>query len=267
MTWSSFQRLGLNLSVAESGSGQPMVFQHGLCGDATQPVQVFPEGSGWRCLTLECRGHGRSEAGDVQAFSLANFTDDVAAFIEERNLGAPVVGGISMGAAISLQLAVKRPDLVKALVIARPAWLETPTPANIAPNALVGRLLRDCSHTEALEGFEASDTAKELAAQAPDNLASLRGFFAREPQTVLAELLCRISEDSPGVSEAQIRGIRVPTLVIGHEQDRVHPLAFARTLAQWIPRARLVEVTPKAENLEAYQNDFKAALKHFLEAL
>ncbi len=51
--------------------------------------------------------------------SIATFCDDIAAYIE-KNLTPPIViGGISMGAAIALRLAVKRPDLVKALIIAK----------------------------------------------------------------------------------------------------------------------------------------------------
>ena len=55
---------GLRFTVSETGAGRPMLFQHGLCGDAAQPADVFPPASGWRCLTLECRGHGHSEAAD-----------------------------------------------------------------------------------------------------------------------------------------------------------------------------------------------------------
>lgn len=75
----------------------PFVFQHGLCGDADQVIQVFPEDTGFRCLTVECRGHGQSETGPLDDLSIPTFTDDVAGYI--RHLGRPVVGGISMGAA------------------------------------------------------------------------------------------------------------------------------------------------------------------------
>jgi pimeloyl-ACP methyl ester carboxylesterase len=92
-----------------------MVFQHGLCGDAAQPVQVFPDDIGWRCLTLECRGHGRSDTGPVGNLSIATFADDVADLIETRTLNKPVLGGISMGSAISLRLAVTRPHLMLVL--------------------------------------------------------------------------------------------------------------------------------------------------------
>ncbi|MGO4567226.1 alpha/beta fold hydrolase [Rhizobium sp. 2YAF20] len=266
MNLTHYFRAGLNFSVHESGSGEPMVFQHGLCGDAKQPAAVFPDDIGWHCLTLECRGHGSSDIGPHGNLSIATFADDLAALIEERQI-TPVIGGISMGAAIALRLAVTRPELVQALVLARPAWLDTPNPSNMQPNAIVGQLLHDFLADEARFRFEASDVARTLAMEAPDNLASLRGFFGRRPLSDTAELLCRISSDGPGVSMEQIRSIGVPTLVIGHARDFVHPISYARTLAEWISNARFVEITPKADSPQQYQNDFRAALATFLEEL
>src|ERR1035441_9639792 len=163
---------GLSFSVAESGDGQPMLFQHGLCGNAMQPAEVFPDDLGWSCLTLECRGHGRSEPGPYAEFSLANFADDLVSLIESRHLAPVVLGGISMGAAIALRLAVLRRDLVRALVFARPAWSIGSAPPNMQPNAVVGELLRELPSDEAKVRFEGSEIAQILALDAPDNLTS-----------------------------------------------------------------------------------------------
>jgi pimeloyl-ACP methyl ester carboxylesterase len=247
------------------GEGRPMVFQHGLCGDAGQPAQVFPDDTGFGCVTLECRGHGASEVGPVAAFSLARFAEDLAAMMDARGLSRVVVGGISMGAALALRLAVVRPDLVGALVLARPAWGVAAGPVNMQPNAVVGQLLAEHAPAEAWARFEASALARQLAAEAPDNLASLRGFFARRPIEVTSALLTRFSGDGPGVAAADLAALQVPTLVIGHAQDHVHPLSLARDLAGLIPRARLVQITPKAADPVAYRDDFRAALAAFLK--
>lgn len=258
---------GLRLSVAETGEGRPMLFQHGLCGDAAQPAAVFPSGAGWRCITLECRGHGASEPGPPEQLSIATFADDVASLIVEAGLAPVVLGGISMGAAIALRLAVRAPHLVRALVLARPAWVAASAPPNMQPNAVVGDLLRRFPPAEARARFEATDIARRLAAEAPDNLASLRGFFSREPVAVTRELLCRIAADGPGIAAAAIADIAVPTLVIGHTEDFVHPLDHAITLAAAIPGARLVRITPKAQSRTRYEADFRAALAAFLSEL
>ncbi len=258
---------GLRLALHESGASKPFVFQHGLCGDAGQPLQVFPDSFGYRCLTLECRGHGQSEAGPIQSHSIATFANDVAAMIELQKLDKPLFGGISMGAAIALRLAVTRPDLVGALVLARPAWLVDEAPANMAPNTLVGELLKTHAPAQARARFEAAPLVAQLALEAPDNLASLRGLFSREPIAITAELLTRISADGPGVSKSDLSALKIPVLVIGHANDYVHPLSLAKELASLIPEAQFVEITPKAIDPARYRDDFRAALSQFLKGL
>lgn len=253
-----------NLAVVDRGQGRPVLFQHGLCGDARQPADVFPLDR-FRCLTVECRGHGSSAAGDVSAIGIATFTDDVAAVLDERKIGPLPVGGISMGGAIALRLTVTRPDLVSALILARPAWETEHAPANMQPNAVAGRLLMEHDAAAARAAFERTPIAGLLAVEAPDNLASLRSFFTRAPQQVTAELLVRIAADGPGVTRQQVRGIRVPTLVIGHGRDLVHPLAIAEKMARLIPRAKLSIISSKADDPEGYRAAFRSSLQAFLE--
>lgn len=263
----SFHRAGLTFSVARQGEGPAFVFQHGLCGAAGQTMEVFPAETGWLGLTLECRGHGQSEAGDPGLFSLATFADDLAAFIANTGEAPVVLGGISMGAALSLRLAVTRPDLVRGLVLARPAWIAEPGPKNLAPNREVARLLAAHPPEEALRRFDASPLAARLAREAPDNLASLRSFFAREPIAVTRSLLGAIAADGPGISREQIAAIRIPALVIGHTHDAIHPLAMAEELTALVPTARLAAITAKALDPAAYRAGFRAALSAFLKEM
>jgi pimeloyl-ACP methyl ester carboxylesterase len=254
----------LNVDDA-GGEGLPVIFQHGLCGDARQTIEAFPRDSRFRRITIESRGHGGSEAGDPTLFSVRTFASDVAAFIDAHRLAPLVVGGISMGAAIALHLAVHRRKLVRGLILARPAWITASAPANNIPNALVGRLLAELSPEEAKKAFEASEIARFLAEEAPDNLASLRSFFSREPQATTAALLQAIAADGPGVSEEELRNLEIPTLVIGHHIDYIHPLSHAAAISQLIPGSQLVSITPKALSKATYLKDLHTAVTNFLE--
>lgn len=267
MTSGFVTRDGTRLNVDAAGEGAPVIFLHGLCGDAGQTREAFPDAPGFRRITIEARGHGRSEPGTLDRLSIATFAGDVADYIEAHLQAPVIIGGISMGAAISLHLAVRRPDLVRALVLARPAWLTAPAPENMVPNAEVGRLLAAMSPPEAKTAFLDGPVGQRLAAEAPDNLASLTGFFAREPIAVTAALLTAISNDGPGVTEDELAGIAVPTLVIGHERDLVHPIAHARVLSEKIPGARFVQITPKVESKASYLADFHNAMHNFLKDL
>jgi pimeloyl-ACP methyl ester carboxylesterase len=264
MKFAPYKHAGLTFSVAESGDGPTMIFQHGLCGDAAQPFDFFPPGAGWRCVTLECRGHGSSDAGATENFSIANFAEDVISLIEARKLAPVVIGGISMGAAISLRIAVRRPDLVRALALVRPAWLTAAAPENMRPIAEVGELLRRFTPEQASEVFEGSEIARRLQCEAPDNLASLRGFFRRLPIATTRELLCRIAAGTPDITSDDVAAIAIPTLVIGCARDFIHPLEFARTLASRIAGARFVEVAAKAGYPELYRDQVRSTIADFL---
>jgi pimeloyl-ACP methyl ester carboxylesterase len=218
-----------------------------------------------RLAVLDCRGHGESPAGDPQSFSIGCFADDVAAAIAAVADGPVIAGGISMGAAIAMRLACTRPELIKGLVIARPAWTFASSPPNMAPNLEVGRILMQPPKQGEVEEFLASATGRRLAAEAPDNLASLTGFFRRQPRAVTAELLMRISRDGPGVTQSQLAALALPTLVIGHEQDVIHPMSFAREIAGAVSGARLVEIPPKARGVMVYQEAFRTALARFIK--
>jgi pimeloyl-ACP methyl ester carboxylesterase len=264
---SKFSRTGapiLNVDDA-GGTGLPVIFQHGLCGDARQTIEAFPQDPRFRRITVEARGHGGSEAGDPKLFSVRTFASDVASFIDAHRLAPIVVGGISMGSAIALHLAVYRPGLVRGLILARPAWIVASAPANNIPNALVGRLLAELSQEEARIAFEANEIARLLVEKAPDNLSSLRGFFSREPQATTAALLQAIASDGPGVTEEDLRNLKIPTLIIGHDIDYIHPLSYAAAISQLIPHSQLVPITPKALSKASYLKDFHTAVTNFLE--
>lgn len=256
------ERDGLRLAAHVSATGpRPLVLQHGLCGDARQPAELLEGIAGITHFVLECRGHGASKAGDPASFAIDTFADDLAAMMDEAGLKAATVGGVSMGAAIALRLAVLRPDLVSALILIRPAWVTGKAPANMAPNALVGRMIRV---DETPETFLATPTAQDLARHAPDNLTSLLGFFSRQPLDVTGELLVRISEDGPGVDDEALAALTVPVCILACDEDFIHPLAHARALAALIPTARLTIVPPKGRDRPGHLAAIQRRISEFL---
>lgn len=256
-------RDGFRLALHDAGgAGRPVVFQHGLGGDLRQVAEAFPADARLRRVTVECRGHGASAFDPAP--SLAKFTGDVAAVAE--GIGGPVpVGGISMGAAIALRLAVMRPDLVARLILVRPAWgVGDVPPTNLAPNAEVGMLLGRLGMAEARAAFLASETAARLREEAPDNLLSLTGFFDREPVAQTAVLLTALSGEGLGVTADQVAALPMPVLICGTAEDAIHPIGLAQDLAAGIPGARYVELPPKGRDKAAHLAALHKAISEFL---
>jgi len=249
---------GARLALHSRGQGAPVFFQHGLGGDHLQTFESFPDLPGWRLNTLECRAHGTSDA--TGPLSIARFAQDVAGAMPDNT----VLGGISMGAAISARLAVRHPERLRALILVRPAWFDCPAPANMSSIAEVAAMIAD---GQTAAEFDRTGTHARLAATAPDNLASLTGFFTREPLALTARLLAAIAADGPGISRDQIAAIRPPTLVCGCAEDEIHPLPMARLWAETIPGARFVELPPKGRDKPAHLAALHAAIAAFLKDL
>ena len=66
---------------------------------------------GVRVISIDLLGHGDSDGPhDMRAYSMSTFADQIAALIEYLELDRPVVGGTSLGANVSLELASRRPN-------------------------------------------------------------------------------------------------------------------------------------------------------------
>ncbi|TPM40948.1 alpha/beta hydrolase [Mesorhizobium sp. B2-3-4] len=255
------------LHVFDTGQrGTPVVFQHGLGGDAAQVAQNFPDGPSRRRLTVECRAQGGSSAGGRRPFSIAMFAEDILAAADAAGFYRFVAGGISMGAAIALHLAARYPDRVSGLVLVRPAWTFDAAPRNMQPYVEVADLISRLPLDEARDAFAASATANRFRREAPDNLASLLGFFARGNAAVFAEVMRAIANDGPGVTWAEAAAFAMPALVIGSGIDLVHPLATARELVEAIPGAAFAEVTPKATDKSSHFAEIRAVIGGFLDS-
>ena len=264
MTRSTFKtRDGCRVGFVDDGHGVPVLWQHGLGATQAQVAEVFPDSPRFRRITLECRGHAESELGAPDGLSIRQFSDDAAGLLDHLGVRRAVAGGISLGAAIALHLAVHDPERVSALIIARPAWISEAAPENLATYIDVAELLAQYGAEEGLERLQATERYQLVMRQSPDNAASLRSFFAREPASTVA-LLSRIPAQGPGVTRQQVSRLALPTLVIANQGDHVHSIAMATAVAELIPGAKLTIIPAKNSNRDAYVNAFKAALDEFL---
>ncbi len=255
---------GCRLRYEIAGRGKPVLWQHGLGATSAQPAEVFPQNLGLQRITLLCRGHGDSELGDPVHLSIRQFADDAVALLDHLEIDHAAIGGISLGAALALNLAARYPARVSQLVLARPAWVDEPAPETLQLYTVVAQLLANFEPAQALYKFHNLPEFRALQETSPDNANSLIGFFTRpRPDTTIA-LLSRIPIDWPGVTRTEMTEIKIPTLVIGNGEDHVHPLSFAQTLAKTIPGAQFLQITSKTVNREAYVREFQDALTTFL---
>lgn len=258
----------LSFHYRESGQGLPFVFQHGLGGDVQQPFGLYRPPAGVRLLSLDCRGHGQTQPlGDPAELRLEVLADDVVAWLDYLQTPRAVVGGISMGAAVALNLAVRYPQRVIGLVLSRPAWLAGPLPFNVSTYGEIARLIRHLGSEAGLQEFLASELHQTVLRESPDAARSLVGQFTEGRAVDAVARLEQIPGQAPLTDPDDLTKIVVPTLVLANRQDPIHPFEVGQALAGAIAGAAFGELTPKSVSADQHRADVQRWLDGFLAEL
>ena len=112
---------GTMLYCEETGAGQPLLFIHGMCGDArVWADQMRRLALRFRGVAYDRRGHSRSPLGQIEQRTVELHADDAAQLITELGLAPCLVFGSSGGARIGLDLIRRYPDRVRGAVLSEP---------------------------------------------------------------------------------------------------------------------------------------------------
>jgi pimeloyl-ACP methyl ester carboxylesterase len=131
---------GCDLYHEEVGEGVPILLIHPSGATASTWGSAIDElASIGRVIVYDRRGYARSGGAAVRKVS--THTADAAALLESLGAAPAVVVGVSSGAMIAVDLAVRRPDLVRAVIEHEGPWRFThhlPTGSQIRTFATMG---------------------------------------------------------------------------------------------------------------------------------
>jgi pimeloyl-ACP methyl ester carboxylesterase len=264
MTLGRFRHQGYSLGYEVHGAGERMiVLTNGLLLDAgvnRRLARSLAE-RGFCVVLLDLLGHGTSDKPHhATQHRMDRYARQVVALLDELGVRRAVVGGVSLGANVSLHVAVQAPDRVAALLVEMPV-LEWATPAAAS---LFVPLLLAVSFGRGLFGF-ATGVIRRLPRSGFDLIDSFLGTLSMEPEAIAAVLHgILVGPVAPEIEER--RAISAPTLIIGHENDLIHPFSDAENLAQQIPAARLVQARSMFE-LRLAPERLTGEIVRFLDAV
>jgi pimeloyl-ACP methyl ester carboxylesterase len=262
---SGFRYQDLTIHFHDAGAGVPVVFQHGLGGDLTVPCGLFRPPNGVRLISFDARFHGETQPlCDPAKLNFDTFADDLLALLDYLEIEKAVVGGISMGAGLALNFAIRYPERTLGLILSRPAWLDKPFPENVRMFPIMATFIRQMGWREGLEAFKTSPTYADVLAQSTDSAAALVGMFENPLAEETVDKLERIPACCPSTKRSDWKSIAVPTLVLGNDQDPIHPLFMAENLSTTIPGATLRLLTPKCISITEHGVDVQKHMTEFL---
>ncbi|HET8590938.1 MAG TPA: alpha/beta hydrolase [Nakamurella sp.] len=204
---------GLHLYFERHGSGSPLVLLHGGLGSGEMfgPITgLFAEKH--EVILPDLQGHGRTADID-RPLDVRLMADDIAALIEHLGLDRPDVVGYSLGGGVAMQLAIRRPELVRRVVAAS-------------------------------AGIRRTATYPEILEQQGQVNAAAAEFMKDTPMYELYQRVAPRTEDFPrlldkiGAAMAvdfdyteQVRGLQVPTLIMAADADMCPPSHFVEVFA------------------------------------
>jgi 3-oxoadipate enol-lactonase len=258
---------GQELYYETHGDGPPLVLVMGIGYDSSLwTLQQVPElSTRFRVVLLDNRDAGRSSRAD-HPYSIADMADDVAGLLDALEIDRTHLLGLSMGAMIGMEFALRHVDRLDRLVLAGPA--AAPARSAVDPIAV-------------WSWVKANDPSGEVfGAQQFTWLFSTA--FLRNQQAVQETVALLASNPNPVDPEAYDRqaqaylqfdaidrlgGIKAPTLVIVGEQDLLTPPWVAREVVGGIPGARYELLTGEGSShvlpLER-PDDFNQLVMNFL---
>jgi pimeloyl-ACP methyl ester carboxylesterase len=235
---------GIHLSFEDHGDGEAVLLipGTGARGGIWKTHQV-PEllKAGFRVITVDPRGVPPSDTCP-SGFTLDDMVADTAALIEFLQIAPCRIVGFSMGAIITQEVLVARPDLVKQAVLMATRGRTDPLGAAMAAAelALFDSGLKLPPQYEAyvrvLQGF----SRRTLA-----NGQLLRDWLeVFELSPVYASLSrSQLEVDVTGNRLEDYRRITARCLVMGFEDDLITPPYLGREVAERLPRCGYKEIT------------------------
>jgi 3-oxoadipate enol-lactonase len=245
-------------TLHRSGEGSPVLLLHPLGVDRTFWAGV-PGLDGMEVLTYDFPGHGETPVPDGP-YTVEDLTEQAAALVTGAGAGPVDVVGVSLGGLVAQRLAAVRPDLVRRLVVVDAVVVYPPA---------LRQQWRDRAATTPEQGLEPLVgptlalwfTAGLLAEGGPVVERVRSTFLGGDPLGYA--YACRALEE---VDLTDVVGrITAPTLVVCGEDDAPPFTAAARELAETLPDARLVWLSPaRHAGVLEQPEQFAAALAAFL---
>jgi pimeloyl-ACP methyl ester carboxylesterase len=234
-----FEHDGQRIAYSVFGEGsRPTLLMPGLLLSQRmqEPLARELAARGERVIVMDPLGHGRSDRPrDMWRYSMTTFGGQAIALLDHLEIEQAVVGGTSLGANITLEVAAAAPERVRGMLLEMP----------VLDNALLGCAI-------AFTPLLVMTTFGEPVMKVVQRGARLA---RRAPLPFLGELAADWLAQDPGPSAAVLQGLffgrvaphrtirrtlEAPALVVGHPRDPVHPFSDAGMLATELPNGHLL---------------------------
>lgn len=248
-------RDGTGLHVVEDGAGPPIVFANSLGGTLHLWDAVLPYLTpGLRIIRYDKRGHGQSDVPEGP-YSMGQLVSDAEAVCDALAVRDALFVGLSVGGMIAQGLAVKRPEIIRAMVL-----------SNTAAKIGNPKLWQDRIDLVSRNGMAAASDAIMQRWFSKDfyGTPAMAPWQAMVAQTPLPGYTGTCAAIAGTDFYTPTSGLRIPVLGIAGSEDKSTPPDLVRETVDLVPGSQMVVMRrvghfPCVEQPEVYArhlNDF-----------
>jgi pimeloyl-ACP methyl ester carboxylesterase len=262
------------IEYGEGGTGIPLLSIHGAGGGYDQGLaNVALMGQGFHVIAPSRFGYLRTPVPtDVSPAAQA---DAHAALLSELNIAKPIVFGISAGARSAIELAIRHPDRVAALILVVPGTYSPSSPVAVdgsRGSRFVFWLVNNGADFVwwAIEKIAPSVLIRFVGV--PPELVANSSKAEQDRVMSIVKSIEPLSLRMPGINvdsdpklgELPLEKITAPTLIVSARDDLFNTLPAAEFAASRIPSARLVVYETGGHLLIGHQEDVRSEVRAFL---
>lgn len=252
---------GIQMHVADTGAGRPLVFLHGLGWDHLLWQSATRRFAGaYRVIAGDTRGHGESDK-PAGPYTIATFADDWHGALAALGVRDACLVGFSQGGMIAQWLAVRHPEDVGALCLVSTSCRVDPgVREKLEERIRIARVEGAAAAAHAAAGSVFSSGYAAAHPDAIERFVAWRAAMAQEPlfEATRAGVGFDVSKELARVS--------VPTLVVYGDEDALTPPAVVKQVAAAVPGAELIGVPGAGHMIPVEQPErFEQIVGSFLD--
>lgn len=258
----TFDAGGVTLHYTDEGTGVPVVLVHGFGVQSDLNWRWAGcvrrlRGAGYRVITLDVRGHGRSGKPHAPEAYGTELCDDVIRLLDHLGIDRAHLAGYSMGGFITLKTADRHPDRLLSATVCAAGWSTLDTEIRALFDEIVAAM-------ETRRVFDPITHWLEVDKRAPALQCAVVNFFMNRTNDVAAIVNVFRTFEQLAVAEERLAANTVPVLVLVGEADGIKPIAD--NLVGRMARHRQVTI-PRGNHLTTilHPNFMRSMLAHLGE--
>lgn len=229
------------IAVEVAGAGPLVVFLHGIGGNRSNwDDQIDVVAAEFTAAAWDARGYGDSD-DYAEELDFAEFSADLLRVLDLFGVRSAHLVGVSMGGRIALDFYGRVPDRVATLTLAD----TSAGSARVASSAEVEAFLKSRKQP-LLDGRTPRDIAPEVATTliGPTTPETVRGRVIESLARLRRDSYLKTLDTVTSYADfPRFETIRVPTLVMVGEHDRIATPEYAADVARRIPGSQFAVIT------------------------